>query len=332
MATKPAKPQTKPNLIKRVLLGVDGFQQRHGVVSFPYAVVKKYGDDEAGYQGALITYYGFLSLFPLLIVATSVIGIVSKNNAELRTKLLSSINDYFPAIGGQLQASVHSSSKTGLALVIGLAITLWGAKGVADAVQHALNHVWEVPKTHRPSFPKGPLKSLGLIVGAGIGFAGAAVLSGYATAAFGHSFMLRALPVFASFILLLGVFVFVFRIGSSAKHSLHDLLPGAAVAAVGMQVLQVAGTYLVSHQLKNLQGVYGSFGLVLAILFWLYLQAQVFLYAAEINTVRALKLWPRSLTQDPLTDSDRHAFELYAKRETYHAPPEEVHVHFNGKS
>lgn len=314
--------------IKHLVSRIDRWQQAHPALAFVYGVIKKYGDDEAGYQGALITYYGFLSLFPLLIVATSIIHIVSQGNAQLQTKLFSGITNYFPSVGSDLQTSVHGSGKTGLALVIGLVITFYGAKGAADAIQHALNHVWEVPKQKRAGFPKNLLKSIALMAGSGLGFLATAVLSSYATATFAHSFYFRLLPLLASFIMLLLVFTFVFRIGSSSKHSWRELLPGAAVAAIGLQILQTIGGYLITHQLHNLNGAYGRFGLVLAILFWIYLQAQVFLYAAEINTVRVMRLYPRSITQKPLTEADRQALTLYAKRETRVDPPEEVHVAF----
>lgn len=321
----------KPNILQRILQAIDMFQQKHKVIGFPYAVIKKYGDDEAGYQGALITYYGFLSLFPLLIVATSVIDLVSRHNAAIRTELLDSINQYFPAIGHDLQSSIHSTGKTGLALAAGLLITFYGAKGVADAIQHALNHVWEVPKAKRASFPKGPLKSLAVILGGGFGFMSAAVLSGYATGAVGNSVLLRIVPLLISAIILFASFIFIFRVASSAKHSYKQLVPGAIVAAIGLQILQFGGTYLLTHQLTHLSGIYGKYGLVLAILFWLYLQAQVFLYAAEISAVGALKLWPRSLTGKPLTSADREALRLYAQRETIADPPEEVQVTFAKK-
>ncbi len=145
--------------IDNTLVKANKFQQTHSWAGFSFAVIKKYGDDEAGYQGALITYYGFLSLFPLLLVATSVIGLIASNNPHLRDQLTSSISSYFPTLGSQLQASVHSSTKSGAALVIGLLLTLYGARGGADASQHALNHIWHVPKSARPGFPKNIIKS-----------------------------------------------------------------------------------------------------------------------------------------------------------------------------
>src|ERR1700743_1716781 len=88
----------KDNVFKRTLQRLDAFQQCHPVLSIPSAVIKKYGDDEAGYQGALFSYYGFASLFPLLIVATSVIDLITRHNQSLRDQLLGSITNYVPAI------------------------------------------------------------------------------------------------------------------------------------------------------------------------------------------------------------------------------------------
>ncbi|MEJ0072602.1 MAG: YhjD/YihY/BrkB family envelope integrity protein [Candidatus Saccharibacteria bacterium] len=147
--------QTSGNVLARLLARIDAFQQRHRLLAIPYAVIKKYGDDEAGYQGALITYYGFLSLFPLLIVATSVIDLVSRHNDSLRTRLISGISDYFPSISSNLQTQVHGSNKTGLALIIGLLIAFYGARGIANAIQHGLDHIWQVPRPKRAGFPKG---------------------------------------------------------------------------------------------------------------------------------------------------------------------------------
>lgn len=317
------------NLVTRTLARIDTFQQKHPAFAIPYAIIKKYGDDEAGYQGALLAYYGFASLFPLLIVATSLIDLATQHNQALRERLLQSVSDFFPAIGGDLQSSIHASGKSGAGLIIGLLITLYGARGVADAVRHAMDHVWQIPHPKRAGFPKGPLKSLGLIAGAGTGMILATFLSSYATA-FGHSFAWRMLISLTSLFILFWTFCFVFRYATSSKHKLHDNFPGAIIAAAGFQILQSVGGYLITHQLKNLNGLNAQFAVVLALLFWLYLQAQVFLYAAEINTVRALRLWPRSITSKPITPGDERAFRFYAKREAFRPrPEEEIEVKFS---
>ena len=330
--TKSDKPTPKKNFVQKLLATIDNFQQRHTFAAFPYALIKKYGDDDGGYQAALITYYGFLSLFPLLIVSLSIVDLTTRHNSVLRDRLLHSINDYLPIVGNQIQASVHGSGKSGIALIIGLLITLWGSKGIADAIQHAMNHIWQVPRPKRASFPKGPIKSLILVIGGGFGLVGAALLSGIATTV-GHSIAFKIISIIISAAVLFVVFLLIFHVSVSGRRTFRDVFAGAIVAAIGFQILQTVGGYLITHQLKNLNGAYGQFGLVLAILFWLYLQAQVLMYAAEVNTVCVLKLWPRSLTNDPMTSADHEALRLYALKETYQPPSkEQVRVTFNHKN
>lgn len=307
----------KPNLLERTINRLDAFQQHHPVLALPYAVIKKYGDDEAGYQAALIAYYGFLSLFPLLIVATAIVQMISQHDVNLREQFLSSINYYFPALGSNLADSIKSPSKTGLALAIGLLITFYGAKGVADALQHALNHVWGVPRHLRTGFPKSTLRSFSIIVFGGLGLLAASTITGYATSG-SHSITLRVLMWSGGFLVLYLVFWSIFTFGSSARKRPVANIPGAFFAAVGLTVLQSVGTYIISRQLKGQTGLNAQFAVVLALLFWMYLQAQIVLYAIELNSVRAFKLWPRSIKPTPPLPADKKAYELYRSRETFH--------------
>lgn len=322
MANKNSEKQTG-NPIERLLARLDAFQQRHRTFAFPYAVVRKYGDDEAGHQAALITYYGFLSLFPLLIVATSVVDLIAQHNMHLRAKLLADINTYFPIVGNQLQSSVHAHSKTGLALLLGVLVTVYGARGIADAVRGALDHAWAVPRVKRSGFPVNTLKSISLLFGAGLGLLVTSFLASYATSALGHSFVFRVVPIIITIGLLYLIFMYTFLIGTSRRHRRKDLRLGAIIAATGLLILQTLGGYLITHQLHNLQGLYGQFALVLAILFWIYLQAQVLTYAIEISVVHTYKLWPRGLTGKPITAADQKAYRMYAEKEAYRSAPEE---------
>jgi membrane protein len=314
------------NFIARLKIRFNMFQQRHAVLSFPYAVIKKYGDDEAAYEGALITYYGFLSLFPLLIVATSLINIVARHDEALRGRFIAALNNYFPIVGDQLQSNVHSMGSSGAALVIGILITLYGARGGAAAVQHALNHVWQVPRPKRAGFPKAAFKSLSIIVVGGVGLLTAAVLSSLATS-LGHSAMYKLIPSLISIVLLFGVFSFIFKVGTDgAIVGYKGAAIAALVSAIGLQILQTLGGYYITHELKGLRSLYGTFALVLGLLAWIYLQAQLVLYALEIASVKHLQLWPRSLDADDLTEQDKRAYELYAQKERY-AEQEDVEVY-----
>lgn len=278
---------------KQLLEELDSFQQRHRPLAFSVAVIKKYSDDEGGHLAALITYYGFLSLFPLLLVATTAVQLFLKRHEHLRERVTDAISNYFPIIGQDLQSSVHSFHKTGLALFIGILITLYGARGGADAIRHAFNTIWKVPKEIRPGFPVSVLNSLLIILAGGGGLVLASVLSSYA-AGLAHVFTFRLVPFLISLLILVGAFYQVFSLGiNSREPTRKDLLLSAVSAAVGVQILQLVGGYLLIHELRNLSNLYGAFAVVLGLLFWIYLQVQVLLFAAFAGAVRAKRLWPR---------------------------------------
>ncbi len=306
----------KQSVTKRYIAKFDSLQQRHTFLGLPVAIIKKYHEDEGGHQAALITYYGFLSLFPLFLVATVGIQLLAQSNTSLKERLLASITGYFPAIGETLTASFHNPTKTGLALAVGVLIAFYGAKGVADAVQHALHIVWSVPRKKRAGFPVATIRSLLIIIFAGLGLLISAALSGYATSST-FAYPVKIVLGTIGFITLFTVFWGVFTFGSSARKRPIANVPGALIAAVGLLFLQSIGGLLVAYQLQRQTTLNSQFGIVIVLLFWIYLQAQVFLYALEYNTVRAHHLYPRSLNDTHPTEIDKKAFALYAARDKY---------------
>ena len=107
---------------QRIVHGVDRAHQRRPWIAFPYAVVKKFGDDQAGNLAALVAYYGFFSLFPLMLVLVTVLGIVLQGNIELQARIESSALANFPVIGDEISSNVHPLRGSGLALGIGIAL------------------------------------------------------------------------------------------------------------------------------------------------------------------------------------------------------------------
>ena len=315
-AVSMSSPVKRQNIFERFLNWADQCQQRHHGLAFPFAVIKKYSDDEANYQAALIAYYGFVSLFPLLIAATATLQILGQNKPAVREQFLHNVTSYFPALGDSVTASIHTTSKTGLALFVSLLVAFYGARGVAHAIQHALNHVWAVPRSRRAGFPKSTFKSFGIIFYAGTGFLVAASLTGYAAAA-NHALLPRLALGTIGFIALFAVFWGVFTFGSSARKRPVANVPGALCAAIGFLVLQGVGGYLVGHYLHSQTGLNAQFAVVLAILFWLYLQAVVFMLAVEVNVVRVHRLWPRSIAPSPPLPADEKAYKLYHQREIF---------------
>jgi membrane protein len=313
------------NAVTRIVAKLDSFQRNHHVPGFLYGVIKKYGEDNGGYQSAIITYYGLLSLFPLLIVFTSLTQLLLKNNPSLRNRIGNSVAHYFPLVGNQLQEAIHSPKKTGIALIISLAILLYGARGVASAFQYALNILWRTSPLRQPSFLKNLLRGFGIIGVGGLGLVAAAVLSNY-TAHLGRDIFIKILATLLSAAILWLTCIMLFKLAIAGHKHVKDVIIGAAAAAVGLQVLQTGGSAILAHELKSLNTVYGTFALVVGLLFWIYLQAQVILYAVEIDVVRADHLFPRSL-QGKLTESDKVAYTKYAQAATHHID-EKVRVRF----
>jgi YihY family inner membrane protein len=291
-------------------------------------VWKKFGDDQAGNLAALIAYYGFAALFPLLLVLVTVLDIVLRSNPALKDKVLDSAFGQFPVIGPQLQHSVHGLTETGPALVIGLILTFLGARGVASAAQNALNTVWGVPIFRRPGFPWSMLRDIALILAVGIGLLATTFLSGLAGNAakfLGTGGQVATIAV--SLVLNIGVFWYGFRLATAKEIGTREMLPGAVLAGIVWQILQLLGTFLVGHTLARSSSLYGVFGIVLGLLAWLYLQAQFTLYAVEANVVAARRLWPRSLAPPPLTTEDQRALDMYAKSQE-RRPEQDIESHF----
>ena len=291
------------NILNKFLRKLDVFQQRHASAAFPLAVVKKYGEDEAGSQAALLTYYGFLSLFPLLLLLTTLTNDFI-GDSHLKTTIVRSVTDYFPLLGNQLSSHVNGLHRNGLPLVVGTLFTLYGARGAADAFRKGVQYVWKVPASQRDTFPKALFKSMALLLVGAAGFIAASILAGVAAAA-GHSLAFRILPLVVNFFILFWVFNFLLDFSLPSHLPLKETRVGAAAAALGWVVLQAAGGVILARQLKHLDAVYSYFALALGLLFWLYLQAQILFYAMEIAYVHSHKLWPRSLSGSVQTDADK---------------------------
>jgi membrane protein len=278
----------------------DALQQRKPALAFPIAVWKKFNGDRAGNLAALIAYYGFAAIFPLLLLLTTILNLVLKNDPALKQTLTDSALAQYPVIGGQINAKLGEIPGTGLPLAIGAILLLLGSRGVANAMQNALCEVWGIARDKRPGFPMSQVWSFALLLTVAIGFIATTFLSGLAGGA-GHLLtgtgaLIEA--VLVSLVLNVGVFWLGFRLATARLVRWRDLLVGAILAAIVWQILQVAGGYVVSHQLHRANELYGIFGVVLGLMAWLYLQAEATLWAAEVAVVRARRLWPVSLAPE----------------------------------
>jgi membrane protein len=313
---------------------LDRYQQRHRWVGLPLAVVYKFTDDQGVYLAALITYYGFLSLFPLLLVMATVLGFLLPAYPGLQQQLIDSALSQFPIIGDQLTSSTHPLRGSGPGLATGILVALYGGLGVALAVQNALDQVWGVPVHKRANPFLARLRGLLMLVLLGLGVALTTALSAVSDIGAQLGPLVRWLVVALSVLINCGLFVLGFRTLTSRRVTLREVVPGAVLAAVGWQVLQSVGTVYVDSQLRGSTQVYGLFGLVLGLMGFIYIEAVVVVFSAELNVVVADRLWPRALLgpflEDvELTRADRRSYASYATAQRYREA-EEIDVAFSG--
>ncbi|MCR5976645.1 YihY family inner membrane protein [Gordonia jinghuaiqii] len=279
---------------------VDNFQRRHPATGFPLAVIYKFVDDQGAYLAALCAYYAFISLFPLLLLFATILGIVLADNPDLQQRILDSAMSQIPVIGGQLEEPEKLSGGVP-AIVIGVVVSLYGGLGVAVAAQNAMNTIWAVPRNERPDPIFARLRGLLLLSTIGFAIIGLTVVNGV-SAAFELGLLGRWVTVIGSVILSTGVFTIAFRIGTARDVSVRDVLPGAAAAAVCWQVIQTFGAVYVQHIIGNTDATNGVFAIVLGLLAFLYVSAIVIVVCLEANAVRVDHLYPRSLLT-PFTDN-----------------------------
>lgn len=319
-----------------LLRSIDRFQQSHPPFGFLFGVVKKYGDDQAGSLAALVTYYSFLAIFPLLLLLVTILGLVAGGSHRILNDLLNSALAQFPIIGrgtkdqpGLLESIHGLRSSSPFGLTVGLGGLLWGSLGASQAGIYAMSQVWNVPRVRRPGFLPRLARSLLVLLLLAVFLGATTALTGIAT--FGTASLFTGIGGIAlSVVVNVLLYGAAFRLLTPRDVSTHDLIPGAVIGGLGWTALQALGGLLVGHVLRHASQVYGFFGVVLGLMWWIYLGIQLTLCAAEVNVVRSRRLWPRSIVQPPLTRADREMLTTYLK-EAQRRPEQQLTVGFRSR-
>jgi YihY family inner membrane protein len=299
---------------------LDRYQRSHGWLGLPLAIVYKFFDDRGPHLAALLTYYAFVSLFPLLLLFFSALGFVLQGHPDLRHELEHSALKDFPVIGGQLSKNVATFRGSGPALAVGVLGTLYGGLGAMQAAQAGFNRIYGVPRNEQPNPIRSRLRSLALLALLGSGVLLSTGLAIVLSTANGISRLLGpAIHVGGyglSYVIDVALFSAAFQLLTARELRTRQVLAGGMIAAGAWMLLQIFGSSFVSARLQKTNELYGIFAVVLATLAWLYLQSLILMLAAEINVVRHRRLWPRALltpfTDDvELTPADRRAYEMY---------------------
>ncbi len=305
-----------------VVRQVDDFQRRHPVIGFPLGVVYKFFDDQGNYLAAMLTYYAFVAIFPLMLLGTSILGFVLEGKPEWQDAILNSALRQFPIIGDQLgRPEGLRGSAAGVAL--GTAAALYGSLGLAQSLQNAMHVAWSVPRHARPNPLYARLKSLLLLVTAGVALLSVTVVSTVAstTTAFfdvGTKWLLPPLTA----VVVGTMLTILFRFAASGQHSFRRSAPGGYSLAVMWQLLQLGGAWYVAEVLVGTSSMTKTFGLVLGLVGFLFVGALTAVLAVEINVVLARKLYPRALLTIftdavDLTPADRRAYASYARMQRH---------------
>jgi YihY family inner membrane protein len=299
------------NPVERVIRKADAAQQRHSPLAFIFGVIKKYGDDNGGVLVANLTYTGFVSLFPLLLVLTTVLGLAAAVDPGFRQAAINAVAGQVPLIGHELTGNVHQLRKSSvIGLIVGVAALIWGSTGLAQAGLFTMEQVWNLPGPARPGYLPRLGRAMLFLVLLGGGVVATTLLASLSS--YGNrplSLVAFALAVEAT--VNAGLYFAAFRVLTPKGVPSWDLVPGAVVAGILWTALQVAGAVLVHHYLHS-DSVYGVFATVLGLVAWLYLAARITVYSAEVNVVLARRLWPRAIVQPPLTEADRVSLTLQA--------------------
>ncbi len=291
---------------------LDRAQARRRRLSFVAGVVKKFTDDRAGDLAALVAYYSFFSIFPLILAAVTVLGFVLDGRPELSADLVDSALAQLPVIGNEI---TEPGSLTGspLALVIGVGGALFAGMGAMYAAQTAMNRIWYVPRRDWPNPLKRRLRAMGALGVIGLGSIGTAVVANIATRLEGLAALGRVALLGGSWIVNVGVFVLAFQVLTSRRLRWRELVPGATLASTLWFALQFLGTWVYNAALRDEAATYGTFGTVIGLLSFFFLLAQLTILSAELNVVKAWRLWPRSLTGLTPTEADERVLEMHVE-------------------
>jgi YihY family inner membrane protein len=313
------------NPVEKTIRRIDATQQRFTPTAFVFGVVKKYGDDNGGVLVSNLAYSVFISLFPLLLIMVTILGLVVAGHPSIQKDVTDAVANQIPLLGSTLTSNVHELQRSStIGLIVGLIVLIYGVTGLAQAGLFTMQQVWNLPGPSRPGYVQRLGRSLLFLALLGGGVIVTTALASLSTYLQGWGFWFKLLINVVTAAFGTGMYLGAFRALTAKGVPTRSLLPGAVTGGILWTVLQVLSAWLVARFLHS-NSVYGIFASVLGLLAWIYLATEITVYSAEINVVLARRLWPRSIVQPPLTEADRASLALQALQ-NQRRPEEHVEV------
>jgi len=265
-------PPVPSNVVSRAISRLRELQHRYNAISGPTLA-------------GGVTLYGFLALFALLVLGIAILGFVSADNSHLAQDITAELG-----LTGQaarvITDSVNAAQKSrGLASIVGVVGLLWLGTSFALVVANAFDAAWRVPGRGLRDRAWGLVWLLGAAALLGI--------AGLATASW------NLLPTaFAPLVVVISLasnaalWMWTSWILPNREVGWRILLLPALLAAVALEVLKVAGAYIVPRYVERSSELYGTIGVVFAILLWLLVLGRVVVYLAVIEAWRAERTRP----------------------------------------
>ena len=257
------------------------YRNRSKTVDIALETWEGYSRHRTGRNASLLAYMGVLTIFPLLLAATTILGFVLESRPVLQADIVDSAISKIPVIGDQIKTNSGKISGSWWALVIGLGGAVWGSLRAFLALQTALDDIWEVT-SGRDNYVTQRVRALIGIGAIGVAQIGSVVLAALVSQA-GLPRTGQFLLTFGGLALNIAVIGTMYRFLTVKELTWSIVWPGTVFAGVLYTVLQFVGTNIMSNSLKNAEDVYGTFAGILALASWISLHALISLVGAELN-------------------------------------------------
>ena len=283
------------NLVAQAKLRLERARARYGYVDVVVRTFKRYSDDDGSSYAAALTYFTFLSVFPLLAFGLAALGYITFGNRELQREIFRAGVDAAPLFRDALtpEGLEIVENNRGRLAATGLLLALYSGSGAIVALEHGLNKVNHV--VDEPNFVAKRVRSLRWL--GVLGLAAACSVAITATARFAGTIFETLGPVGEAITTLLlhaggiavaaAVFAAAFKFLPGKTLTWPEVLPGAAVAAVLFEVLKLGGSLYLEAGSRGRQATFGAFATAAGLLVASYLLCQIILLCAELNAVLA---------------------------------------------